>query len=193
MPWSFFFRSLAPPKGVCGELGLIKKMRSLKIDSMLDTQFWTLGAFKFGAGAAKLSISPAVKKATPDTGSGTESPDYLSERLAEKPAFQKRAVRVPDAAADGRQDHAHRGHYHRVGFAVSLRRDDQHSESGLSQSGATRACGTSFVHAMACARGAPAARWDQPDPEGRLRRLIGSSASIERRAGTGTGLNRCGA
>jgi hypothetical protein len=34
---------------------------------------------------------------------------------------------------------------------------------------------------------------DQPDPEGRLRRLIGSSASIERRAGTGTGLNRCGA
>ena len=81
MPWSFFFRSLAPPKGVCGELGLIKKMRSLKIDSMLDTQFWTLGAFKFGAGAAKLSISPAVKKATPDTGSGTESPEYLSEFL----------------------------------------------------------------------------------------------------------------
>ena len=79
MLWSFFFRSLAPPKGVCGELGLIKKMRSLKIDSMLDTQFWTLGAFKFGAGAAKLSISPAVKKATPDTGSGTESP-RLSER-----------------------------------------------------------------------------------------------------------------
>ncbi len=154
----FSFARSRHRRASAGKMGLIKKMRSLMIDSMLDTQFWTLGAFKFGAGAAKLSISPAVKKATPDTGSGTESPDYLSERLAEKPAFQKRAVRVPDAAADGRQDHAHRGHYHRVGFAVSLRRDDQHSESGLSQSGANRACGTSCVHAMACACGTPVAR-----------------------------------
>src|SRR5713226_9436896 len=51
----------------------------------------------------------------------------------------------------------------------------------------------SFTPWRALARGAPAARWDQPDPEGSLRRLIGSSASIERRAGTGTGLNRYGA
>ena len=50
---------------------------------MLNTQYWTLGAFRFGSGAAKFSVRPVVKEATPEAGSEPESPDYLSERLAE--------------------------------------------------------------------------------------------------------------
>jgi hypothetical protein len=81
MPWSFFFPSLDPSKWRLRELGLIKKMRSLKIGNLLNPQFWTLGAFKFGSGAAKFSVRPLAKIPTPDI--AALSPDYLGERLAE--------------------------------------------------------------------------------------------------------------
>jgi catalase len=83
MPWSFFFPSLNPSKWRLRELSLIKKTRSLRIDSMLNTQYWTLGAFRFGSGAAKFSVRPVTKEATPEAAPEVESPDYLSERLAE--------------------------------------------------------------------------------------------------------------
>ena len=81
MPWSFFFPSLDPSKWRLRELGLIRKMRSLKIDNLLNTQFWTLGAFKFGSGAAKFSVRPFAKVRTLDV--AALSPNYLGERLAE--------------------------------------------------------------------------------------------------------------
>jgi len=81
MPWSFFFPSLDPSKWRLRELWLIRKMRSLKIDNLLDTQFWTLGAFKFGSGAAKFAVRPLAKIRTPDI--AALSPNYLGERLAE--------------------------------------------------------------------------------------------------------------
>jgi hypothetical protein len=81
MPWAFFFPSLDPSKWRLRELGLIRKMRSLKIDNLVNTQFWTLGAFKFGSGAAKFSVRPLAKIRTPDV--AALSPDYLSGRLAE--------------------------------------------------------------------------------------------------------------
>jgi len=83
MPWSFFFPSFNPAKWRLRELGLIKKMRSLRIDNMLNTQFWTLGAFKFGSGAAKFSVRPVVKVPSPPVGTEPESPDYLGDRLAD--------------------------------------------------------------------------------------------------------------
>src|SRR6478672_9290711 len=91
----------------------------------------------------------------------------------------RRAVRVPDAIADGCQKNADRGYHYRMDLAVSSASDDHNSSSGLSQPGTDCSRGTSFVHALARACGASPAWWNQSYPQVGLRGVIGGAAPVE--------------
>ena len=176
MPWSFFFPSLDPSKWRLRELGLIKKMRSLKLDNLLNAQFWTLGAFKFGSGAAKFSVRPLAKIRTPDV--AALSPDYLGERLAECLRGQDVQFEfLVQLQTDAKN--ADRRYHYRMDIAVSSGSDDHDSRSGLSQPGTDRSRGASLVYALARACGASPARWNQSYPQIGLRGVIGGAAPVE--------------
>src|SRR6266436_5807643 len=91
----------------------------------------------------------------------------------------RRAVRVPDAIADGCQKNADRGYHYRMDLAVSSGSDDHDSGSGPWQPGTGRSCGASLVHALARTCGALPAWWNQSYPEVGLRGVIGGAAPVE--------------
>src|SRR4029077_2732886 len=100
----------------------------------------------------------------------------------------RRAVRVPDAIADGCEKNADRGYHYRMDLAVSSGSDDHDSGSGPSQPGTDRSCGASLVHALAHTCRASPAWWNQSYPQVGLRRVIGGAAPVEWRGREGANL-----
>ena len=177
MPWSFFFPSLDPSTWRLRELGLIKKMRSLKIDNLLNAQFWTLGAFKFGSGAAKFSVRPLAKIRTPDI--AALSPDYLGERLAEclrgqGVQFEFLMQLQTDAKKMPIEDTT-------IEWTSPFRRMATITipGSGPSQPRTDRLRGASLVHALAHTCGASPAWWNQSYPQRGLPSVVGGAAPVE--------------